>query len=127
MSTIYLDFETVVAIHAAQIKRFGGADGIRDAGLIEGALQRPQSGYYADIIDEAAAMWESLTMNHGFVDGNKRIGFAATGTFLRMNGIKVVADETEVGSFVLNALEDGRFNKALLEEWLHQHVANLKI
>lgn len=74
----YLDMQDVLALHRTQLERFGGAPGIRDAGLIEAALARPQSGYYRDLIEEAAALWESLTMNHGFIDGNKRVGFAAT-------------------------------------------------
>ena len=122
MATKYLNFETVVAIHQRQIERFGGAPGIRDAGLIEAAVLRPQSGYYADIIDEAAALWESLTMNHGFVDGNKRIGFAAAATFLRMNAIRVIATEMEVADFVLTALETDKFEKSAIEKWLHEHI-----
>ncbi|MDD9909056.1 MAG: type II toxin-antitoxin system death-on-curing family toxin [Ahrensia sp.] len=126
MTTIYLDFETVVALHDAQIARYGGAAGVRDAGLIEAAVQRPQSGYYTDIVEEAAALWESLTMNHGFIDGNKRIGFAAAATFLRMNGIRVMAEEGEVSTFVLSQLESGTFNKNALEDWLHSHTVPVK-
>jgi len=55
------------------IGRFGGALGIRDRGALESALTRPQSGYYADLIQEAAALWESLSQNHPFLDGNKRV------------------------------------------------------
>ncbi len=68
----FLDMEDVLTLHRTQLARFGGAVGVRDAGLIEAALARPQSGYYGDLIEEATALWESLTMNHGFVDGNKR-------------------------------------------------------
>jgi len=67
----YLSIIDVVAIHDLQIERFGGADGLRDPGALESALFRPQSGYYKDIIQEAAALWESLSQNHPFVDGNK--------------------------------------------------------
>lgn len=126
MATIYLDYVTLVAIHDAQIERFGGSSGIRDAGLLEAALQRPQSGYYSDLVEEAAALWESLTMNHGFVDGNKRIGFAATATFLRMNGVRIQADEMELSQFVLGLLEKGSFRKEALEDWLHAHTQPAK-
>lgn len=122
MATIYLDYATLVAIHQAQINRFGGSPGIRDAGLLEAALQRPQSGYYSDLVEEAAAFWESLTMNHGFVDGNKRIGFAATATFLRLNGVRIKAQDMEVSEFVLGLLEAGNFRKEVLEDWLHSHI-----
>ncbi len=118
----YLDMDDVLAIHARQIARFGGAPGVRDAGLIEAALARPQSGYYADLIEEAAALWESLTMNHCFVDGNKRVGFAATYTFLRVNGLTIVADATETTRFVLGHLEAGTFAKDNLDAWLRANT-----
>ena len=79
------DYVTVVealAIHADQIERYGGSPGVRDQGLLESALFRPQSGYYPDLIEEAAALWESLSQNHPFVDGDKRTAFAIAYTFL---------------------------------------------
>ena len=87
METQYLNIDDVFEIHDAQIARYGGSSGVRDAGLIEAALLRPQTGYYADLLEEAAALWESLSMNHGFVDGNKRVGFACMDMFLDLNGI----------------------------------------
>jgi len=66
----------VLAIHDDQIERYGGEAGVRDRGLLDAALFRPRSGYYADLIEEAAALWESLSQNHPFIDGNKRTGFA---------------------------------------------------
>jgi death on curing protein len=75
------DYVTVVealAIHADQIERYGGSPSVRDRGLLEGALVRPQTGYYSSLIEEAAALWESLSQNHPFVDGNKRTAFAIT-------------------------------------------------
>jgi len=73
-------------MHGVLINKFGGSSGIRDQGALEAALLRPQSGYYPDLIAEAAALFESLAVNHPFVDGNKRIAFAAMDTFLRING-----------------------------------------
>ena len=78
MSFDYIRVEDILAIHADQIERYGGGEGIRDPGLLEAALFRPQTGYYPTLIDEAAALWESLSQNHPFVDGNKRTTFAAT-------------------------------------------------
>ena len=66
--------------------RYGGSPGVRDRGLLEGALFRPQTGYYSSLIEEAAALWESLSQNHPFVDGNKRTAFATAYTFLVING-----------------------------------------
>ncbi|OYV67429.1 MAG: death-on-curing protein, partial [Acidiphilium sp. 21-66-27] len=76
--TDYLTVIEVLAIHADQIERYGGVHGVRDPGQLEAALYRPRTGYYADLIDEAAALWESLAQNHPFIDGNKRTAFAAT-------------------------------------------------
>ncbi len=118
----FLDMEDVLELHRVQLARFGGAVGIRDAGLIEAALARPQSGYYGDLLEEAAALWESLTMNHGFVDGNKRVGFAAVYVFLRVNGITIKADADVTLRFILNALESGSFRKEVLESWLRENT-----
>jgi death-on-curing protein len=122
MDVYYLDMEDVLRLHKRQIEAFGGAPGIRDAGLIEAALARPQSGYYKDRIEEAAAMWESLTMNHGFIDGNKRVGFAATYVFLRINGMTLNARVATVLKFVIGKLEAGDFNKDALETWLRKQT-----
>ena len=71
--TDYLTLAEVLAMHADQIGRYGGSQGVRDQGLLESALYRPQTGYYAaDLVEEAAALWESLAQNHPFIDGNKR-------------------------------------------------------
>jgi death-on-curing protein len=122
VATTYLDLEDVIHMHAVQIERFGGSPGIRDAGLIEAALLRPQTGYYSDLIEESAAMWESLTMNHGFVDGNKRIGLAATYTFLALNGVRMTASPDELLVFIMSNLEAGTFNKDNLDAWLRANT-----
>lgn len=121
--THYLDMHDLLGLHRRQIERFGGAPRIRDAGLLEAALARPQSGYYHDLIEEAAALWESLTMNHGFIDGNKRVGFAATHVFLRINGLDITASVHDTLEFVIGSLEAGAFEKPRLETWLRAHTA----
>jgi death on curing protein len=85
--TDYLTVAEVLAIHSDQIERYGGSQGVRDPGLLEAAIYRPQTGYYGNLIEEAAALWESLSQNHAFIDGNKRAAFAATYTFLAINGL----------------------------------------
>jgi death-on-curing protein len=122
LATYYLDMEDVLGLHRLQLERFGGEPGVRDAGLIQAALARPQSGHYRDLIEEAASLWESLTMNHGFVDGNKRVGFAATYVFLRMNGQVIEASSEATLKFVIGALEAGTFRKEGLEAWLRAHT-----
>ncbi|MCX7035883.1 MAG: type II toxin-antitoxin system death-on-curing family toxin [Proteobacteria bacterium] len=117
--------QDVLALHQRQLEHFGGAPGIRDAGLIEAALARPQSGYYKDLIEEAAALWESLTMNHGFIDGNKRVGLAATYVFLRINGLELKASSKATLSFVIGSLEARTFEKNRLDAWLRRHTRQI--
>ena len=124
-ATWYPDMQDVLALHQRQLERFGGAPGIRDAGLIEAALARPQSGYYKDLIEEAAALWESLTMNHGFIDGNKRVGLAATYVFLRINGLELKASSKATLSFVIGSLEAKTFEKNRLDAWLRRHTRHI--
>src|SRR6201996_3944179 len=107
--TDYLTVSEVLAMHADQIERYGGSHGVRDPGLLEAALFRPQTGYYADVIEEAAALWESLSQNHPFLDGNKRTAFAATFTFLAINGARLTANATESQNFVLALYEKNQF------------------
>lgn len=90
------DFPTppeIVAMHARLIETFGGMSELRDPGALEAALlRRPQPGYYQDLIEEAAALMESPANNHPFLDGNKRVAFFVTDTFLRMNGYCIQCD-----------------------------------
>jgi death on curing protein len=120
--TDYLTAADVLAIHRDLIERYGGSVGVRDPGLLEAALFRPQTGYYADLIAEAAALWESLSQNHPFVDGNKRVGFAATYAFLAINGLAVVADPLETFAFIDGLFQAGTFRFEALDPWLRAHV-----
>ena len=118
MSFDYILVEDILVIHEDQIERYGGAHGVRDPGLLEAALFRPQTGYYDTLIDEAAALWESLSQNHPFVDGNKRTAFAATFVFLAINGIDVTADDDDSQTFILGLYEAGAVNFENLRCWL---------
>ena len=122
MTRDYLTLADVLAIHADQIAVYGGADGLRDPGQLEAALFRPQSGYYADVIAEAAALWESLSQNHPFVDGNKRTAFAATFTFLAVNGVNLAADANEAWAFLSRLYDRNEFAFDALDAWLHNHT-----
>src|SRR5882724_4050475 len=103
--TDYLTVADVLAMHADQIERYGGTHGIRDRGLLESALYRPQTGYYSDLIEEAAALWESLAQNHPFLDGNKRAAFAAMFTFLAINEARLTANAQETYAFISGLYE----------------------
>jgi death on curing protein len=121
--TDYLTVVEVLAIHEDQIGRYGGIAGIRDRGLLEAALFRPQTGYYADLLEEAAALWESLSQNHPFIDGNKRTAFAATYTFLVINGAQLTAQADETLDAISRLYEAGTFDFDHLNEWLHTFVS----
>ena len=122
----YLALDDVLYIHAEQLRLFGGAQGVRDHGLIESALLRPQTGYYADLTEQAAALWESLAMNHGFVDGNERVAFASMDIFLGLNGARLEAVPADIIAFIYRHLEAGTFRKPVLDEWLRRHVTTGK-
>src|ERR1700689_1078381 len=119
--TDYLTVAEILAVHADQIGRYGGAHGVRDPGLLEAALYRPQTGYYADLIEEAAALWESLSQNHAFIDGNKRTAFAVMYTFLAINGVRLTAAEEETYAFLVALYETNQFGFEKLVPWLRIH------
>jgi death-on-curing protein len=116
----YLTVADVLGMHTILMQRYGGAAGVRDPGALEAALFRPQTGYYSDIIAEAAALLESLAINHPFVDGNKRIAFAATDVFLRINGWCLKRQPMVIHTEMLEMLEAGTFDIAHLEPWLRE-------
>ena len=118
MSYDYIRIDDVITIHTDQIDRYGGGQGLRDPGLLEAALFRPQTGYYPSLTDEEAALWESLSQNHPFVDGNKRTAFAATYVFLLINGLRVTASDADAQDFVLGLYEASQLNFETLRTWL---------
>jgi death-on-curing protein len=120
--TDFLTLAEVLAIHVDQIERYGGSTGLRDAGLLEAALYRPQTGYYSDEIEQAAALWESLAQNHPFIDGNKRVAFAATYTFLAINGVQLLASADETFEFIDRLYAGGSFAFSALVGWLRDHT-----
>ena len=111
-----------LAMHSALIEQYGGAVGVRDTGAFESALFRPRIGYYEDIIEEAAALLESLTVNHPCVDGNKRTAFAATDVFLRINGYRIQGDPMAIHVDLMRLFDSGSFNMVHLEPWLRSKV-----
>jgi death-on-curing protein len=118
----YLTKIEVLAIHQEQIERFGGSHGLRDEGALEASLFRPQTGYYADLIEEATALWESLSQNHAFIDGNKRTALDSTDTFLAMNGARLTASPEDVIAFVTSLYKANNFRFDQLVPWLRQYV-----
>ena len=95
---------------------------MRDPGLLESALYRPQTGHYADLVEEAAALWESLAQNHPLIDGNKRTAFAATYTFLAINGARLTATPGDAYAFVSGLYGEDDFSFERLTPWLRENI-----
>jgi death-on-curing protein len=122
VATDYLTVADMPELHAELILRYGGAGGVRDPGALEAALFRPRSGYYDDIVQEAAALMESLAISHPFVDGNKRIAFAAVDVFLRINGYRIQGRPMTIHRQMMKLFETGRFELRSLDAMLRKLV-----
>ena len=118
--TEYVTTADALFFHKQLIERYGGAPGIRDAGALESALHRPQTGYYDTIIHEAAALLESLVQIHPFIDGNKRTAFAVVDVFLRINGHNITADSAAVYDKFIKLLDQSAFDMEHLVPWLEE-------
>lgn len=119
----YLTLADALELHSREVERHGGAHGVRDMGALESALFRPQSGYYDDIVWESCALMESIAVNHPFLDGNKRAAFAATYTFLAINGWSLSANVEETYAFISGLYESKQFNFSPLAQWLRANVS----
>ena len=118
MECDYLTVADVLGMHVVLMQRYGGVLGLRDPGALEAALFRPQTGYYEDIVAQAAALLESLAINHPFLDGNKRVAFAAADVFLRINGWRLHRAPMQIHDELIQMFESGTFDFAHLEPWL---------
>ena len=116
--------EEVLEIHETLIAEFGGPAGVRDLGALESALYRPRTGYYADLVEMAAALFESLLMNHPVV-GNKRVAFFSVDVFLRINGAKISVKPKSAHKQIIRIIEEGENYKAKLEAFLRKSVYTL--
>ena len=121
----FLSVDEAIAIHERLIERFGGTSGIRDKGLLESALFRPQTGYYDDIAELAAALFESLILNHAFADGSKRVAFFVTDTFLRLNGWKLSVETESAHTFIVGTLERGECTYDKLLPWIRESLVRI--
>lgn len=122
----YLSVETVERIHDRLLAQSGGTTGIRDRGALLSAVAQPEMGvgddeFYPTLAAKAAALCYSLVRNHPFIDGNKRIGFAAADVFLRRNGMKLVAPVDEAERIVL-ALASGEVSREALQAWMEGYL-----
>jgi len=121
----YLTVGEIYRMQHRLIDLFGGAHGVRDKSAVEAAAFRPQIGYYASLEEEAAALMESLCNNRGFLDGDKRIAFAAADVFLRRNGFYIEIDAAEGYAFIAGSIERQEFRFLLILEWIRRHIKPL--
>ena len=120
--TLFPTLEETLELHRLVLERFGGQPGVRDLGMLQSALGRPQTGYYDTIWQQAAALLQSLAMNHPFIDGNKRVAFALTATFLRMNKYRLVVTAADGEVFLLQRVIAGRADLTEIAGWLESHT-----
>lgn len=120
-SYVWLTFPQVLVLHAESLRLFGGAPGLRDQGLLEGALARPQTrlGYIPDasVFELAASLGHGVAKAHAFVDGNKRTALLAMQTFLFLNGYRLHPNPVDVVTTV-EGVAAGRVSETELARWL---------
>jgi len=120
---LWITYEQAIAIHSRQLRRFGGAPGLRDEGLLRSALERPVNKWsyeQAELPELAAAYAFGLAKNHAFVDGNKRIAFMTMMTFLRRNGIAFAPDPAQATTIILS-LAAGEVSEDSLTRWIRDN------
>ena len=118
----FLTLDEALAIHTRLIEKFGGPVGVRDMGLLESALYRPQTGYYDDLVEMAAALFESLLMNHPFIDGNKRAAFFMTDVFLRLNDARLEVEPVSAHQFIVGLLDSGQDSYQEWRDWIKRYL-----
>jgi len=126
-----IDIQDVILIHEILIENFGGSKGIRDHGLLESAISRPfqtfdKEDLYSNPVEKAAALIESVLINHPFVDGNKRIGYVLMRLLLMEFGVDIIATEEEKYDFVIKIAE-GKYHQTEIIEWIIDKIGDNKL
>ena len=122
---IYLTLAETIEIHRQLIEEFGGSHGLRNQAGLEATIFRPQAGYYNDLAEEAAALMESLVNNYPFIDGNKRVSFAATDTFIRLNGFYLEVEQQATADFMITNIAKSTLRFDALREWIGSKIKPL--
>lgn len=127
MSLWFPEVKDVLLIHQRIAAYTGGSTGVREIGLIESALARAHASFggvdaYPDLIGKAAAVGCGLTQNHGFIDGNKRIGVMTMLLMLRRNGVRLAYTQEELVTLSLS-LAQGLLDAAQTEAWVRAHLS----
>jgi death-on-curing protein len=120
---LWITYEQAIAIHSRQLRRFGGAPGLRDEGMLRSALERPINKWryeQAELAELASAYAFALAKNHAFVDGNKRIAFIAMRVFLLKNGV-AFSPKPEHATAIILALAAGEVSEESLTRWIRDN------
>jgi len=123
---VFLTLDEVVAIHRDQIARYGGAEGVRDWGLLQSAVAMPAATFggrflHSDLCEMAAAYLFHIVQNHPFIDGNKRVGAVAAYVFLALNDVRLTADQDAYADLVLSVAR-GETPKSAIAEFLQANT-----
>lgn len=122
---VWIHLRAVLLLHEESLALFGGASGLRDAGLLDSALARPVNRFLYDAVTDPAALAAAygfgLAKNHPFVDGNKRAALLSIGLFLHLNGWRLRADQVDAVRVIL-ALAAGELEEPELEAWIRVHM-----
>ena len=121
-----IKLDQAIGIHQVIIEKFGGASGIKDRGALEAALNRPyatfdQKDLYPSPVEKAAAILESILINHPFIDGNKRTGYVLMRLTLMEGGMDIKASQKEKYEFVIKVSE-GKLDISRIKEWIASHI-----
>lgn len=119
----WVTYDQVIAVHSRQLRRFGGAPGLRDEGMLRSALERPFNKWQyeqAGLPELAAAYAFGLAKNHAFVDGNKRIAFMTLVIFLRKNGVAFSPDQAQATKIIVS-LAAGEVSEESLARWIRDN------
>jgi death on curing protein len=123
---VYLSVDQIHGLHGEQLRRYGGATGMRDGGGLESAVARPAMTFggedlYPDVPAKAAALMHSLALNHPFLDGNKRVAAHAAVLFVLLNGFELIASPPELVEVTL-AVAEGALEVESLAIWFRQRL-----
>ena len=125
----WISRRALLYLHSASLATFGGSTGIRDEGLLESALARPQNRFLyvpeSDLSELAASYGFGIAKNHPFVDGNKRAAFHSVGLFLSINGYELVADQLDAIQTMLS-LAAGELSEENFAVWIRNHTKSTK-
>lgn len=125
MAPTFLTLDEVIEIHQDMIQRYGGSLSVRDMGLLESAVATPQAGFggqylHSNLFEMAAAYLFHIVQNHPFIDGNKRAGAMAAFTFLKLNGVTLIARESAFERMVRDVAE-GKIGKDKVANFLQKN------